>query len=117
MTAILRDANTVTCVVGDSEAESTSIDFRDFSSGMIVFVGLVSDDTATSPTSPVKIWVSSDDSTFYLLVDKAGADVELITPLHSEFVAFPDEVFAAHFVKFVSASTTADINCKVLLKG
>jgi len=109
MGVILRDSNTVTCVVGDSVAESTSIDFRDFSSGIIVFT--------TEPTSPVRVHVSTDDVNFYALSDSGGGDVDLLTPGENEAIAFPDEVFPAHFVKFVSGSTTADITCTVMLKG
>jgi len=112
MTAILRDANTVTCVVSDAEADSTSIDFRDFSSGIIVFVAV--------PEGPVRVYVSTDNISFFALADSAGTDVALVDVEANEAIAFPDEVFAAHYVKFVDAVADpikADQTCTVLLKG
>jgi len=107
MTAILRDSNTVTCLVSNVEANSESIDFRDFSSGVVLF---------KATPGATTIHVSDDDVTYYKLVDDTGSDVTFAGAEANEAVAFPDGLFAAHFVKFVQTSASEQ-TCTVLLKG
>ena len=108
MTAILRDATSVTVLCSDAVADSESFDFRDFSSGIFLFV---------NPPGLTEIHVSQDDVTYFTLVDSDGDDVTISADVAAnEAVSFPDELFSAHFVKLQTNDTT-DRNVTVLLKG
>ena len=111
MTAILRDSNTVTAKVSSTLADAESVDLRDMSSGIVIFPS-----TPTVGTN-VNFYVSADNDNFFLLVDSAGDAVLLTAPNVSEAAAFPDDVFAAHFVKLVCTASYAATDCTFMLKG
>tara|TARA_B100001123_G_scaffold402925_2_gene490920 strand:- start:2544 stop:2867 length:324 start_codon:yes stop_codon:yes gene_type:complete len=107
MTAILRDATSVTVLCSDAVADSESFDFRDFSSGTFLF--------GNAPGT-TEIHVSQDDVTYFKLVGQTGDDVTITNAGANEAVSFPDELFSAHYVKLKTSDGT-DRNVTVLLKG
>ena len=111
MTAILRDSSTVTAAVSSVLADAESIDLTDSSSAIVIFPA--SPDVGTD----VNFYVSADNVNFFLLVDSAGDAVLLTDPNASEAAAFPDDVFAAHYVKLVCTSSYAATDCTFMLKG
>lgn len=108
---ILRDSVSVTAAVSSVLADAESVDLTDFSSAIVIF-----------PSTPavgtnVNFYVSADDTNFFLLVDSAGDAVLLTDPNVSEAAAFPDDVFAAHYVKLVCTASYAATDCTFMLKG
>jgi hypothetical protein len=111
MGVILRDSSKVDPVKIDTDDvdDSTAIDLRDMSSGILI--------VKTDPGN-ITIYVSdSENGTYYLLSDSKGAALSVMTTGGAnEAIAFPDELFAAHWLKFKSA--TADVaDAVVMLKG
>ena len=109
--ALLRDSLSVTAAVSSVLADAESVDLTDFSSAIVIF-----------PASPsvgtnVNFYVSADIVNFFLLVDSAGTPVLLTDPNDSEAAAFPDDVFAAHYVKLVCTASYAATDCTFMLKG
>ena len=110
MTAILRDSSKVDPVtIHTTVASSTAIDMTDFSSGILM---------VTTDPGNVTVYVCDTEGGTYLLLTKAtGAALDALdTGSGTVAIPFPDEVFAAHFVKLKAADTTVT-NAVVLLKG
>lgn len=73
--------------------------------------GVVEMGTISTNASQINLWVAdTTNGPFYQLYDKEGAVVKItLAPSTSagRAYAMPDEVFAAHFIKFVSATTNS----------
>lgn len=110
MTAILRDSRQETVTFSSTVADSESVDLTDVSSGIIIF--------KDAPGTSVEFHVSNDNITFYKLVgaDGTAAVGPTTTVVDETAVPFPDELFAAHYVK-LKAQTGSSLTAIFMLKG
>ena len=73
--------------------------------------GIVEVGTMSTNATQLNLWVSDvEPGPFYQLYDKDGAVVKITlsaSTTDGRAYAMPDEVFAAQFIKFVSASTNS----------
>lgn len=73
--------------------------------------GVLEMGTVNTNATQINLWVSdSTNGPFYQLYDKDGAVVKVTLSASSTLgraYALPDEVFASHFIKFVSHTTNS----------
>lgn len=110
MTVILRDSSKVDSVtIHTTEGSSTAINMTDFSSGILM--------VTTDPGNVTVYVCDTEDGTYLELKKATGSALDALdTGTGNVAIPFPDEMFAAHFVKLKAADTIVT-NAVVLLKG
>jgi len=108
MGVILRDSKREEITVSNVQAECTAVDLRDTSGGILIIKTDPGDITVHVSDKP--------DGTYYKLSNSLGVALGVMdTGADDEAIALPDELFAAHWVKFVAADSKQD--AIILLKG
>lgn len=111
-----RLARDIDITLATATAQATTLDMRDVAGAVVSF------GTMSTNTSTLQMWVGTSSSgTFRRLykVDGSAADLTLAPSTNDgRAYALPDEVYAAEFLKIVSATTNSTgVTGVVMLKS